>query len=81
MNIANDVDIQELSEKTDGCSGAEIAALCQDAGINAMYDNINAINIEKKHFDKALMNLVKHTTLEMIDFYKSFNHGHLFKHT
>ncbi|KTW25638.1 hypothetical protein T552_03498 [Pneumocystis carinii B80] len=81
MNVANDVDIEDLSEKTDGCSGAEIVALCQDAGINAMHDNINAINIEKKHFDKALMDLVKHTTLEMIDFYKSFNYGHFIKHT
>ncbi|KAG4304011.1 hypothetical protein PORY_002534 [Pneumocystis oryctolagi] len=57
MNVSNDVDIDELSEKTDGCSGAEISALCQDAGINAMYDDINAVNIEKKHFDKALTSL------------------------
>ncbi|KTW27191.1 uncharacterized protein T551_03185 [Pneumocystis jirovecii RU7] len=81
MNISNNIDINYLSEKTDGCSGAEISALCQDAGINAMYDDINAINIEKKHFDKALMNLVKRTTPEMIDFYTSFNNGQILKYT
>ncbi|KAG5513218.1 hypothetical protein PMAC_001588 [Pneumocystis sp. 'macacae'] len=81
MNISNNVDINDLSEKTDGCSGAEISALCQDAGINAMYDDINAINIEKKHFDKALMNLVRRTTQEMIDFYASFNNGQILNYT
>lgn len=34
INVAND--------QTEGCSGAEIASICQDAALSAMNEDLNA---------------------------------------
>lgn len=31
--------------KTEGCSGAEIVSICQDAALNAMNHNLEALNV------------------------------------
>lgn len=41
MAIHEDVDMAMLAERTEGCSGAEIVSICQDAAFNAMNEDIN----------------------------------------
>jgi transitional endoplasmic reticulum ATPase len=48
------VDLNKLSEKTDGYSGADLEAVCREAGLIALRENIKAKEIAKKHFDEAL---------------------------
>ena len=48
------VNLEELARKTKDFSGADIAALCREAGMFALRENINANTVETKHFEKAL---------------------------
>lgn len=72
MAIADSVSLSRLAEQTDGCSGAEIAAFCRDAGLLAMQEDLDAKEITEEHFDGALRRLKRGITPEMIDFYETF---------
>ncbi|KAK9324242.1 P-loop containing nucleoside triphosphate hydrolase protein [Lipomyces orientalis] len=75
MSIGKDVDVMTLAIQTDGCSGAEIAALCQEAGLQAMNEDINSPCISACHFGKALKGLNRSITPEMVKFYEQFKAG------
>ncbi|CAJ0825861.1 6409_t:CDS:10 [Entrophospora sp. SA101] len=72
MSHSNDVDIDELANRTEGCSGAEIVSLCQESALNAMEEDINITQVCRRHFVRALNNLSKRITPEMIEFYETF---------
>ena len=54
MPLAKDVKLEKLAEKTEGYSGADIAAVCREAAMSALREDINAKQVKKKHFDMAL---------------------------
>ncbi|KAG6811242.1 hypothetical protein H0H92_008412 [Tricholoma furcatifolium] len=53
MTVEPDIDIEALAQLTDGCSGAEIAALCQEAAILTMQKDINAPYVPHEAFYNA----------------------------
>jgi len=48
------VDLKKLAKETDGYSGADIEALCREAALFALREDIKAKSVEAKHFEKAL---------------------------
>ncbi|MFH1200125.1 MAG: CDC48 family AAA ATPase [Candidatus Micrarchaeota archaeon] len=54
MPLDKAVAIKELARKSEGYSGADLEALCREAGMEALREDINASTVLKKHFDKAL---------------------------
>ena len=50
----SDVDIYELAAMTEGYVGADIEAICREAAMIALRDNMNAKKVDKVHFEKAL---------------------------
>lgn len=66
------VDFNDLAQLTDGCSGAEVVLLCQEAGLAAVMENKEASTVEKRHFDHALRGISRGITEEMVDYYKEF---------
>lgn len=54
MPLTKDVDLVELSKRTDGYSGADLEALTREAGMNSLRENTSAKTVEKKHFEKAI---------------------------
>ena len=54
MPLANDIDIEKLAEKTDGYVGADIEAVCREAAMIALREDMEAKEINLKHFEKAL---------------------------
>ena len=46
--------LKYLAKKTEGYVGADIEAVCREAAILALREDINAREIYKKHFEKAL---------------------------
>jgi transitional endoplasmic reticulum ATPase len=65
-----DVDLAAMAEKTEGYTGADIEAICREAGMYAlrenvdpkagMYtlkENIDDVKVSKKHFDKTLQKI------------------------
>ncbi len=66
--VADDVNIDELAEKTDGYTGADIAALCNEAvmaaireyianGVAENKNKLKEMKIYKKHFEEAFKNV------------------------
>ncbi|EFA74608.1 VCP-like ATPase [Heterostelium album PN500] len=50
MKFDHDVDIDSIITKTEGFTCAQLITLCNDAGINALKENINSKTIKNKHF-------------------------------
>ena len=48
------VDLENLARRTEGFSGADIAALCREAGMYALRENIDIERVEMRHFEQAL---------------------------
>ncbi|KAL6450076.1 AFG2 ATPase family gene 2 protein [Candida maltosa Xu316] len=69
----NDVNLATFAELTDGCSGAEVTLLCQEAGLAAIMENKDASSVTKKHFDHALKGISKGITPEMLQYYETFS--------
>ena len=60
MPLAEDVNLEKLAEITEGYVGADIEALCREAALTALREDINAQKVYWKHFEKA-MEVVKPT--------------------
>ncbi|KAF5101310.1 hypothetical protein D0Z03_000617 [Geotrichum reessii] len=73
MTVDDDVDLAQLAESTDGCSGAEVVALCQEAGLKAMNEDLEISGVAARHFESALSGLKRGITREMIAHYESFS--------
>ncbi len=54
MPLSKEVNIETLVEKTDGYVGADIEAVCREAAMIALRENMDANEILMKHFEKAL---------------------------
>ena len=52
MSISRDIDISQLAEKTDGCTGADIKAICTEAGMFAIREDRDKVLAED--FIKAI---------------------------
>ncbi len=57
MPLTKDVDLKALAKKTDGYSGADLEALCREAGMTALRENENAREVTAAHFNKALQSI------------------------
>ena len=70
MPLAKDVDIKEIAEQTEGYVGADIEAICKEAALLALRDNLKSKKISKKYFDKALKKVNPSVTNEIEKAYK-----------
>ncbi len=70
MPLAPDVNLEELAKKTEGYSGADIEALCREAAMMALREDINAKEVKMKHFLAALEKVPPSIRKEVIDYYK-----------
>jgi len=66
------VDLVELAKKTEGFSGADLEALCREAAMNALRENIKAKEVRMKHFEEALKKVTPSLTKEVIEYYQKF---------
>jgi transitional endoplasmic reticulum ATPase len=54
MPLSDDVDLSKLAAMTEGYTGADIEAVCREAAIMAMRENINIEKVSMRHFMMAL---------------------------
>lgn len=69
MDVREDFTVNELAEKMEGYSGAEIVSICQRAGYAALKeqeDTGSSRQIGREHFDLALAEVGPMTTPEML---------------
>ena len=54
MPLAEDINLEELSRQTDGCSGADIESICQRAGFLALERDMDATVVSWPDFVTAM---------------------------
>mgnify|MGYP002362005259 FL=1 len=59
MNLSEDVDLEQYVSRPDQISAADIASICQEAGMKAVRKNRYVIT--QQDFDKAYKTVVKRT--------------------
>ncbi len=69
MPLAEDVDLALLAKKTEGYTGADIAAVCREAAMLALREEFRVRPVEMKHFLKALEKIPPSLTREAIEMY------------
>ncbi|KAM6221728.1 ATPase family gene 2 protein homolog A [Rhynchocyon petersi] len=72
MPISNEVDLDELILQTDAYSGAEIIAVCREAALLALEENIQAKCIKKRHFTQALSTVTPRIPESLRRFYEDY---------
>ena len=60
-----DIDLNVLAEKTENYVGADIEALCKEAAILALREDMKATEIKMKHFEKALEKVMPSVTKDV----------------
>jgi len=71
MSPDSEADIKELAKKTEGYSGADVSALCRNAGMLALHENIKNRKVSLKHFKEAMERLGPSITPELVRRYES----------
>ncbi len=72
MPLAKDVKLDDLVKKTEGYTGSDIEAVCREAALIALRENIKAKEIKKKHFLEALKVVSPSVTKDVEENYKKF---------
>ncbi len=70
MPLAEDVDLEELAEKTEGYTGADIAALCREAALTALREKGRPTKVIMRHFAEALKKVQPSVSREDISRYE-----------
>ena len=70
MPLADDVDLDELADLTDGYVGADIEGICREAGMIALREDMNTSVVKREHFLKAMKEVHPSVDEEMMDYYK-----------
>ncbi|XP_021807874.1 calmodulin-interacting protein 111-like isoform X2 [Prunus avium] len=54
IRCSSDVNIYDLARLSEGCTGADISFICQQAGVEALEENLDASEVKMKHFKTAI---------------------------
>uniref|UniRef100_A0A8C3MG55 Vesicle-fusing ATPase n=1 Tax=Geospiza parvula TaxID=87175 RepID=A0A8C3MG55_GEOPR len=72
MPVSDDVCLAELVERTQKYSGAEITAVCREAALLALQEDIHAKSITGRHFRSALAVVSPRIPDSLIQFYADY---------
>ena len=70
--LACGVNIDDIIVQTEGYSGAEITAICREAALAALQDDINAVHVKHEHFVKALQTVKPQISADLVQYYNQF---------
>ena len=68
-----DVDLGSIASRTDGYVGADLEALCREAGLNAYREDHSAKHVEMRHFEKALEKVMPSVDPMVFDNYEKMS--------
>ncbi|CAK9782935.1 putative peroxisome biosynthesis protein PAS1 [Cutaneotrichosporon oleaginosum] len=72
MAVEPGVDLDELARITEGCSGAEVASICQDAALAAMNEDLDAPFVKKAHLLHSARTVRRRITPAMLRFFEEW---------
>ncbi len=72
MPLSEDISLENIAQKTEGYSGADLENVCREAGMQAIREKMTTLDrIENKHFDFALSKIKSTLPKEIIDRYEN----------
>ncbi|KAF8187739.1 AAA family ATPase [Pholiota molesta] len=75
MTVGPDVDIHTIADLTEGCSGAEITSLCQEAAIVTMQKDINSPYVPQEAFITAAKTIKRQITPAVLQKFAKWRDG------
>jgi len=73
MPLAPDVDLEQISKQAIGYSGADLEAVCREAGLISLRRNIETKTVTAENFRDALERVKPSVSPDMENWYKSFH--------
>lgn len=70
MPLGNDVRLEDLAERTEGYSGADLEALCREAAMTALRESKDAKTVHLDHFEEAFKVVKGSITEDMMEYYR-----------
>jgi len=70
MPLAKDVDLKELSKKTDGYTGADLESFTREAAMLALRESKDAKTVTTEHFNEALKKVRPSVSKPLLEVYK-----------
>lgn len=77
MPLTKEISLASLAEKTEGYTGADIEAVCREAGMLALREDIKAKQVKAKHFTDALKKFGPSVTQDTLKKYKNIEQNYL----
>ena len=77
MALTNDIKLKDLAKRTIGYTGADLESLVREAGMLALREDINAVEVKKKHFELALDKVKPSVSKSSIEVYKKIEENYL----
>ena len=77
MPLAKDVDIEELAVLTEGFVGADLNALCREAALLALRENMGVKEVTRRYFEEALSKVRPSVTPDVVQQYKDIESQYL----
>jgi len=74
--LGEKVDLETVAARTEGYSGAEVAAVCNEAALAALEQSVTAIVVTEEHFETALSNLKPRISSSLFSVYEKFQADH-----
>jgi transitional endoplasmic reticulum ATPase len=75
MPLNEDVNLTQLAEKSEGFTGAELAAVCSEAAMLALRQDVNAGQVCMQHFVEVLAHFSPSVSPELVRRYQLFEDG------
>jgi len=73
MSVEPGFDVSKIAAMTDGCSGAEITSLCQEAALLTMQKDMHAPHVPQIAFEEAARSIRKQITPDMMKKYQDWS--------
>jgi transitional endoplasmic reticulum ATPase len=71
------VSLDELAQKTEGYTGADIEGLCREAAMIALRENIESKSVSQSHFEKAMNKVLPSVSKQLSESYKNIESRYL----
>lgn len=74
--IHQDVDMENLIFSTHNYTGAEIQAVCQDAALRALGDDLNCSHVKNIHFQDAMQAIRPRINNKLLEMYENYSQSY-----
>jgi len=73
MPLDKNISLSDLSQKTDGFTGADIEGLCREAAMLSLRKNIKSKKVIMENFEKAMYSIRPSITESVVNYYKEIS--------